>query len=56
MKTLTSIAALILFIRLAIPSPTITLNPNGTVTVVKPAPQLTVINTLKQDILNSIQF
>lgn len=56
MKKLIPLMALVLFIRVVIPPPTITVNPNGSVTVVRPTPQVTVINTLRQDILNSIQF
>ena len=56
MKKLIPLMALILFIKVVIPPPTITINPNGTATVVRPTPQVTVINTLRQDILNSIQF
>jgi hypothetical protein len=54
MKKYIPVLALILFIRLVIPPPTITINPDGTRTVIRPRPQVTVINTLRQDILNSI--
>lgn len=57
MKKIIPVLALILFIRLVIPPPTITVDPvTRTRTVIRPTPEITVINTLRQDILNSISF
>lgn len=57
MKNIISITALVLFIRLVIYPPTITVDPvTRTRTVIRPTPEVTVINTLRQDILNSISF
>lgn len=57
MKKLIPALTLILFIRLVVQPPTITVDPvTRTRTVIRPTPEVTVINTLRQDILNSIQF